>query len=539
MSYELLTSLYFGEGANADLTSRAARALLHVPTPLEQLVPAALRRGLDVVLTGNPGDGKSHLVRTLQDEGQLGGAEVLLDLSARPTAEVVATWASCRKAGKRFVLCGNEGPLGELIDEGAQVPALRTIGAELREQLRKLVVSERSALPRPSESVMLIDLADRSVLDERLVIAALTKVSSEDFLPNLGELSTECSAGRNLLMLQDPEVRARLARMLVLAGRRSGEHVTFRQLWAAIAYAVCAAKAPSTLRVDYSRDQVGLGTTPLDNLANPRASGLLIDAARRFADPSLFADPGLDEALWTNGEPEGGRWLVDMGLHDEPPARRWARGEQQAALRQLQQLKRFVALAHEQGAALVEGLARSAALPSSSGDAELHREVLVGLRRFYVSAADEDAAPAWLIGGLPLWLEFTYEETPTHERPHVAVRALADEDFEIKRPLRAPWLADALGPPPEVAWLQHRASGVSLRVDPELLAALRAATTTAGPLAIPEPIQRFLIRLAGWDEETRARGPQDEDVAIIERPRGALVAAARVRSEQDGAARYV
>ncbi|TKC96489.1 hypothetical protein [Polyangium fumosum] len=125
---------------------------------------------------------------------------------------------------------------------------------------------------------------------------------------------------------------------------------------------------------------------------------------------------------------------------------------------------------------------------------------------------------------------------PDLSRHHTGLSG-AREDFT--RPLRAPWIADALGPPPEVAWLYHRASGVSLRVDPELLAALRAASGTSGPVSIPEPVQRFLVRLAGWDEETRARGPVDEEAAILERPRGELVAAARVRSEKNGAARYV
>ena len=67
MSYELLVSLYYGEGSNADLTSARSRRLLHVAAPLEARVASVVREGLDVVLTGNPGDGKSHIARTLSE----------------------------------------------------------------------------------------------------------------------------------------------------------------------------------------------------------------------------------------------------------------------------------------------------------------------------------------------------------------------------------------------------------------------------------------------------------------------------------------
>ena len=86
MSYTLLSSLYFGEASNADLSSPEARGLLHVETPLDAFVPAQVARGLDVVLTGNPGDGKSHLVRTLHDRGLLSEASIEFDLSAKPTS---------------------------------------------------------------------------------------------------------------------------------------------------------------------------------------------------------------------------------------------------------------------------------------------------------------------------------------------------------------------------------------------------------------------------------------------------------------------
>jgi hypothetical protein len=536
MSYSLLTSLYYGEGSNADLTSRAAREMLHLPTRLESLIPDALGRGLDVVLTGNPGDGKSHLVRTLAERDALAGADHVLDLSARPTDTVLKQWATARRARRRFVLCGNEGPLGELLNAAATHAQLRDAAAELQVQLRHLVSDDALTFPPPPTSALLIDLADRSVLDEALVDAALRKVSAEEFLPDLGALSTDSSAGRNLMMLQHAEVRRRLARVLVLAGRLSGEHVTFRQLWGAIAYAVSAAKALGTLRQELSRDDAGLGATLFDNLVSPRAMGLLLDGAREHVDPACVPSPDLDEQLWANGEPDGGRWLFDVAV-PEPPAALWARGDTVGALQTQAQLKRAAALMHERGDALISALTSSAALPSASKDADLLRDAMLGLRRLYLAPEDEGAAPPWLLDAVPIWLGFSYEGTLVEERPHVAVRALPETDFELRRPVRAPWLGDALGPLPEVAWLRHRTACVTLRIEPRLLAELRIAATTSGPMRIPEPVQRFLVRLAGWDEETTSR-PSEEPMAVIARPRGRLIAAARV-AQGAGGARYV
>lgn len=124
------------------------------------------------------------------------------------------------------------------------------------------------------------------------------------------------------------------------------------------------------------------------------------------------------------------------------------------------------------------------------------------------------------------------------DRPQVAVRAIPDAEFVIRRPKRAPWLGGALGPPPEVAWLHHRASGASLRVEPSLLGALRQAIGSTGPLPVPERAHRFLARVAGWDEEAGDMRARDEDFAVIDRPRGRVLAAERVVRRDDGGASY-
>lgn len=537
MSYELLLGLYFGESSNADLTSPEARRQLHVRTPLEDYMAQTLRQGLDVVLTGNPGDGKSHVAHVLRAAGGLGDTEVHPDLSAGPSAEAIERWLGARRAGRRFLLLGNEGPLLEFLDALQGSPALGAEAAELRGQLRRLLVQQRSELPPEPKRVALVDLADRSVLDAVVIETTLERVSSEEFLPGFSRAG-DSSVGRNLLALQHPEVRRRLGRVLCAAGRRRGEHVTFRQLWSAVSFAVTGFKTLSTLRQELSQDAVGLGTTPMDYLTSPRGRGLLLEAVRSFGDPAAVPDPDLDEQLWSTGQPSGGEWFGDE-LRSEPPATLWAQGQRSEALRALAQLKRAVALLHERGGRLVDGLERGLRLPRDVIDEALRREIVRGLRHLYLSPAEEPGAQRWLLEGVPLWIGFSYGDRPAEERPHVAVRTLDEAEFEVLRPQRAPWLEKVLGPPPDVVWLVHRASGVSLRVDAEMLGALAAASGSSGPMRVPEPAQRFLVRLAGWDEASDELEPREYPCAVLDRPRGKLEVSVRVERAGEAGARYV
>jgi hypothetical protein len=86
--------------------------------------------------------------------------------------------------------------------------------------------------------------------------------------------------------------------------------------------------------------------------------------------------------------------------------------------------------------------------------------------------------------------------------------------------VRAPWLGRALGPLPDLCWLWHRPSGVSLRIDAELRAGLRRAATLDGPMRPPDVVVRFLARLSGW-EEARWAG-EGGGCAALTGPRGEL-----------------
>ncbi len=533
MSYDLLRGLYLGSASNADITSSYARRILHVSTGLDDLVPSLAASRRDVVVTGSPGDGKSHLIRTLADREKLPNAVIELDLSAADEDDVIARWRAAKSVARPFVLCGNEGPLKALIGALRREPALSKEAEELAGQVGRLVASSDGELPPEPGRVVLIDLADRSVLDPALIRDAIKQICMPEFFPP-GLRGRSTSAGRNLAWLtQSPDANDRLSRLIAAAGRRLGDHVGFRQLWAAISYAICAGKASSTLIQELGRLD-DLAWSPLDNLTRGQGQGALIRAFRSRADPALQPWPQLDSDIWANGAPISGEWDVDV----EPfaaPSTLWPT-DPDAALERYSSIKRLVALFHSAGEELVEAVISSDRdLPSEQGDGELLHAALEGLRRLYVTASEEASAPAWLVDGLPLWVTHTYQDTAPAKRPHVAVAHLGSDEFEIRRALRPAWFGEALGPPPETAWLRHMPSGIALRLEPQLLSTLRRAMSGGGPVAAPDSVDRFLSRLSGWEE--RHRGGLAGPLAVLDRPRGGLVASAVVLSEGD-ALRY-
>lgn len=540
MTYHLLRSLYFGRGANADITDDLDRARLHVETPLDEFIPRVLQGSRDVVLTGNPGDGKSHLAKALLDKHNLDGAEVELDLSANTAGEVVRRWSEAASRGAPFLLCANEGPLTALIPGLMEVAALNSRGHELAHQLGRLVGARREEMPRPPESVTLIDLADRNVVDRRLISRCLERVCNFDFLPDLGHRAAETSAGVNLaLFIHAPEARERFGALLEVAGRRLAAHVTFRQLWGTISFALTADKPEDSLEKEVFDDGPGLGTLPLDNLCGGTGQGPLIEAVQRLADPAGVPVPDLDEAIWASGAPRSGEWLSEEVV-PRAPAALWALGQREEALATFRSLKRYVTLAHTEGERVIASLEESDPhLPTARSDHDLRQALVAGLRGLFLSPSQQAQAPEWLQGGAPLWISHTYQDLAVEERPHVATDVIEVEEFRVLRPLRAPWLLDALGPPPEVAWLSHEASGVTLRVDAAIVRALQLAARSDGPIAIPEPISRFITRVAGYLEGGPARHLGEDHFAVLQRPRGRLVGSGAVRLLERGGTEYV
>src|SRR5262249_36827805 len=71
-----------GHPVCSDESSSSDLERLHVATDLESFLAEKVREGFSIVLTGNAGDGKTHLLRQSIEELKRAGADVDLDATA-------------------------------------------------------------------------------------------------------------------------------------------------------------------------------------------------------------------------------------------------------------------------------------------------------------------------------------------------------------------------------------------------------------------------------------------------------------------------
>ena len=188
VSVDFLSSLYDRNSCYADRLTPVEIDAINVPTVLEEAVGKWLLAKKDVVLLGNPGDGKTHLFSRLRDVIQRVKADVVLDATAEKDYERIARrWKAASAAKRPFCLAINQGPLNQLLlEQGHRLPQL----AELGDQLKTLLYYDN--VPTTPKRVLAVDLNLRSVLTPEIIHHALQNLLKPEIL----DACPECSRTR-------------------------------------------------------------------------------------------------------------------------------------------------------------------------------------------------------------------------------------------------------------------------------------------------------------------------------------------------------
>ncbi|MDD9981623.1 MAG: DUF4338 domain-containing protein [Gammaproteobacteria bacterium] len=450
---------------------------LHLPTPLEDYLLARARDGVSIVLTGNAGDGKTHLARALERrlKEKSSGFEFGYDATAMMNAAdgvapIVERWRNAERAGKRMILAINQYPLYML--RRALPEGLPAVAEGLDRQWRARLTAGADDAPSAEDSVLLVDLSLRNALAPAFAARVLEKMLDDEAVKQHAASGGDPDFSFNYERLAHPQVQERLFELfgrLISAGHRT----TVRELWIMTARLLFGASSdgdlPGVPAAWYS-----------ERLFAKDVRFPLTDALVEVADPAGVSHPHVDRYLERPRNAGAGKWNVGDETPDALPtsalaaatdARDRDRGRFLA-------LKRRFYFEHASGGERVFELDGGAdarfhrMLQTPEEDAE-HLGVLVeAVNRCYFPHRFEGMRDR-----LCLWIGHRLDEQPT--KSFVAGECIPQERLSIVRPVPPPGLRETIEYEPDHLLLRASGSsgtGVStaLRVDAVLFRTLSA-----------------------------------------------------------------
>ena len=137
--------------------------------------------GKQIVVTGNPGDGKTHLIERLRPKLEALGARVITDANACTDDEILEQWVASRDDGKPFVLAINEWPL-YVLQRLASKNGFTPVAEALRQAPTARFFVEVHRPADAAENVVVVDPSLRNLLAASVVERVIDRLNAGPLL---------------------------------------------------------------------------------------------------------------------------------------------------------------------------------------------------------------------------------------------------------------------------------------------------------------------------------------------------------------------
>ena len=293
LGLDFVRNFYRGSSAYADHQDIEILKEIHLETKLDSAIFEQYQTK-DIVLTGNPGDGKTHIIRVLKERLESDSVVIETDASTLTHDEIYEKWKKAREEGKRFIIAINAAVLYSTYQNHKDFEPLR----EAYEQLSNTPYFHQMP-DNPNPTVALFDLSKREVLTPEILSQMIKKFSDGKYYKQCQTcpVKGQCTAHVNIKLLSEALVQQRI--MLILNRvKLSGYHATLRELQNFISYLIFGDKSCSVLAKNTSANTLDLCSLIYSGKGN------LFDQIRKSFDPVRISHPTWDEKILNNEFPE-------------------------------------------------------------------------------------------------------------------------------------------------------------------------------------------------------------------------------------------
>lgn len=208
---EFIKKLYNGKNCYSDHMSDEELNLLHITSNVEGLIKEMLSKGKIVFLTGNPGDGKTFVIKAVDSTIQKYDAYIQKDMNnILGYDDVVNDIIVCYKEHRPAIIAVNEYPFMQLC---------KHIKKSAPDIYKEIVMAKKSAITYSTSypltgRIALIDLNERNLLDaDRNLLGELI----DKFIVLLSdEAQYNKHLEYNIKALSIPEVKAQVLSLMRL-----------------------------------------------------------------------------------------------------------------------------------------------------------------------------------------------------------------------------------------------------------------------------------------------------------------------------------
>ncbi len=410
---DFIKKLYNGKNCYSDHMSEEELGFLHIPSGVEQLVSNMLDKHKLVFLTGNPGDGKTFIIKAIESCITRTNAFVEADFNeVTQYDEIAKTIVDLYTEKRPAVFAINEYPFLLLCKEIKRIAP--DIHGEIMRAKKSAITYEIS---EPIKHIAVVDLNERNLLtkDNQLLDALVTKMT--DLLSSEPVHSPVLQY--NLRALQTAEIKRQVVALLELAASDC-EHFAARDILGALSFMLTACT------MDEYENQYYYS-------AIFEGSNDLLRSIQKF-DPIYLSVPTLDENLW-NGTLSGG-WLL------EPP-QKWPNDpsfedDVDAAVECFREIKRKYYFENLYGQGLLrlqpEEIRKSMEIFTTfdSQKKKIKERLVRSINKLFLPSSDDKKQ-------LHIWTTHRYDLS---QEAAVAVssKSIDSSELEIKMPRPADWL---------------------------------------------------------------------------------------------------